>query len=129
AVTVLDGTHQVTALDVTDPECTLPAATFAAGGTYTVSVRATASDPRRAVAGPPTTVPLLATPPAPVRATYDGATVRASWDAVAGASGYRAGTLVGTTLTVLGDTAATSGEWPLSTTDLTTTLVVQPLGG
>lgn len=128
-VTVLDGTHAVASHDVTDAACTLPASTFAAGGVYTANVRATASTAQRVVEGPPAVTPLLATPPAPVTATYDGATVRASWDAVAGASGYRVSTLAGTTVAALGDTAATSGAWPLAATDLATSLVVQPLAG
>ncbi|HWL35344.1 MAG TPA: hypothetical protein VNQ77_04055 [Frankiaceae bacterium] len=129
AVTVTDGTHTVATHDVTDAECTLPASTFAAGGTYAVSVLATASTAERTVEGPPAATPLLATPPAPVTAAYDGATVRASWEPVAGASGYRVSTLAGTTVTALGDTAATSGQWPLTTSDLATGLVVQPLAG
>ena len=128
-VAVLDGTDTVATQDVTDPECTLPAATFTAGGSWSVTVRATAGAPPLQVAGPDATVPLRATPPAGVDVAYDGTTVRAWWDPAAGASGYRVATVSGGNATTLGDTSGPAGAWALSTTDLTTTLVVQPLDG
>jgi hypothetical protein len=129
AVTVLDGTSVVDTQDVTTTSCTIAASRFEAGGRFTAVVRATASTAVLRVVGPPAITPLLATPPAGVEATYDGATVRATWNPVTTASGYRVSALAGTATTRLGDTAATSGAWPLVTTDTSTTLVLQPLAG
>jgi hypothetical protein len=127
AITVENGTENVATADVTKTSC--PINPLPAGGAYTATVRPTATTAGRQVVGPPATTALLATPPAGVTATYDGTIVRASWQPVAGASGYRLSTVAGGVATALADTAGTSGAWPFTTTDETAALVVQPLGG
>lgn len=131
-VAVRDSTGQVHAEHVTGTTCTVPAATFRTGDAYTVTVRATASTATARVAGPAAAAPLPATAPGAPRVAYDGATLRASWEAVAApwVTGYRVSTVTGGVAAHLGDTTATTGSWPLAAaaTDAGS-VVVQALAG
>ncbi|MEU6238900.1 hypothetical protein, partial [Kitasatospora sp. NPDC047058] len=72
---------------------------------------------------------LLTVAPTGVRVAYDGADLRVSWDALPSplVDGYRVSTVVGTTVTALGDTTAVAGSWPVEIDDDATTVVVQAL--
>lgn len=130
---VLDGARVVVEADVPAAPWTVPAGTCPAGGDYRAVVRATASTASCEVAGPPSTpAPVVATAPASVATTYDGATVRASWEPVRSpaVTGYRVLARSGDRTAVLGVTTSSGGSWPLTATAAdATALVVQALAG
>ncbi|MGW0883143.1 hypothetical protein [Streptomyces sp. NPDC002671] len=84
-----------------------------------------------AVGPPGDAAALLTVAPTGLRVAYDGADLRVSWDALPSAlvDGYRVSTVVGKTVTTLGDTKATRGSWPVEIGDTSTTVVVRALAG
>jgi hypothetical protein len=130
SVAVFDGPSPVLQQSTSSPSYLIPAATFRFGGSYTAVLRA--SGPQSAFGPPSPPIPLPATAPAGVRVRYDGAAVHVSWEPVASplVSGYRVSTIVGTTVTVLGDSVAAEASFPLQAASSgNATAIVQALMG